>query len=344
MSIGISQVAFNRYETNSATFSITFPRFNENEVRVYVEDLITGELTSLALSTDYTLSNITPAFGSATLTLVDNGNPLPDQAWLDGGGLLDDNTYAIIIEYVPEGKQEVSFANLGRFSPVSFERVLDQLTMTIKAQGRALSRAFKFSRKDIRGGVDADLPAFQTGSAGKILRVNSTGTGVELGPSVAGYFGAVAPRVCHIYEGQAILGGGFSSADPVARVLNTLEGDTGFCSLAANAFTLEVGTYIIEWSAPAADCDRHVTGLYDVTTTPALLKIGSAEFAGNGSLDTVQTRSSGFYYTTITADTDYSIYHESALAVPNGWGYNSVANLNMATESIFTQVKVTKVG
>lgn len=180
MAVGISQAAFNRYTTNVATFSITFPRHNENEIRVFVEHQTTGVLTPLTLSTDYTLSNILPSTGNATLTLVDAG-----QAWIDGSSNLDNTTYAIIIEYKPDGKQETSFSNLGRFAPVSFEKVLDQAVMTIKAQARILGRTFQFLPKDITDGYDPVLPTTITGNADKVIAVNDTEDGLKFGPTTA---------------------------------------------------------------------------------------------------------------------------------------------------------------
>jgi len=277
MSIGISQAAFNRYTTNSATFSITFPRHNENEVRAYVEDVSTGVLTALALTTDYTLSGILPASGSATLTLVDNGNPLPDQAWLDSGGLLDNAAYSIIIEYVPAGKQENSFANLGRFAPVSFEKSLDQLTMTVKAQERILGRTIQFLPKDITDSYDPVFPTTIVGNADKVIAVNDTEDGIKYGPTTASIFQAVADA--------AASAGNAATSETNAAASEVAAGDAQTAAEAAQAAAelaqtgaelAETNAGVSETNAAASAVDADFSATLDVYTTTVQVASGDS--------------------------------------------------------------------
>lgn len=175
MTVSLSEIPFIRYTTSASSFTIDFPRFNSNEIVVYAEQLSNGAVTLMTVGTDYTISDILPTSGQATLTLVDNS-----QAWISGGNL-NGAAYALIIEYTTEPRQEVSFQNLGRFAPTKFEKVLDQLVMTVKAQQEVLGRMISLRRKDITDGADPELPELLSNRPDQIIGVNLTGDGLAYG-------------------------------------------------------------------------------------------------------------------------------------------------------------------
>ena len=70
-------------------------------------------------------------------------------------------------------------------------------------------------------------------------------------------------------------------------------------------FTLQAGTYFVEWSAPAFRCDRHTTRLYDVNAGIAK-GVGTLEFSQDAS-SYASTASRGFARFTITSSNTYRL-------------------------------------
>ena len=124
------------------------------------------------------------------------------------------------------------------------------------------------------------------------------------------------------------------------RDLNTkLFDPDNIVTISSNQFILGAGTYIIEFSAPSYFGSRHIAQLYDVTNS-ASVQYGSmdyshASYAGHGF-------SFGYARVVITSNTTYKITHyiETAKST-NGLGIN--ASLS-GVDSVFTQVKITKMG
>ena len=124
------------------------------------------------------------------------------------------------------------------------------------------------------------------------------------------------------------------------RELNTkLFDPDNIVTISSNQFILGAGTYIIEFSAPCYFGARHIAQLYDVTNS-ASVQYGSmdyshASYAGHGF-------SFGYARVVITSNTTYKITHYIEVAKStNGLGIN--ASLS-GVDSVFTQVKITKMG
>jgi hypothetical protein len=133
-------------------------------------------------------------------------------------------------------------------------------------------------------------------------------------------------------------GGDFTNGAWRTRVLNTEVSDSdSIVTVANNAFTLGVGTYIIDWSCPAYAVDRHQSKLYN-KTDDSDVEIGSSEYAGATYGDS--NRSLGSAVVTITSSTSYEIQHRSQTTrASNGMGVNS----NFGENSIYAIVKITKI-
>ena len=161
------------------------------------------------------------------------------------------------------------------------------------------------------GYVELDVPAAAGshtltlpdggGTSGQYLQTN--GSGGLSWQTVAGV------SVARITDSKAsgTGGGAFTSGAWRTRDLNSIEDDPdSIVTLSSNQFTLGAGTYLIEWSAPAYDVDRHKTQLWDVTGSTDLAK-GTSEFVD--LTDAVQTRSFGFDVVTLTASNAFEIQH-----------------------------------
>jgi hypothetical protein len=147
-------------------------------------------------------------------------------------------------------------------------------------------------------------------------------------------------RVAYIKDVQAAgtEGGAFTSGAWRTRVLNTLEGDTSFVSLASNQFTLQPGTYHIEASAPGFSCTGHKALLYNITAAANQI-IGAAAYSSAASTYAVtDSLIKGTF--SITAATVFEIRHRcETTKTVNGLGIAT----NVAVSEIYTQVKLEKV-
>lgn len=133
-------------------------------------------------------------------------------------------------------------------------------------------------------------------------------------------------------------GGGFTSGSWVTRILNTQTGDTGFCSLSSNQFTLQPGTYNIEFTVPAYKTNQHKAKLRNITDSTDEL-IGTSEYAlGNVSGD--QTRSKITGRITITSAKTFEIQHRCTTT--NGIDGAGVVS-TFSVDEIYTEGKIDKI-
>ena len=139
-----------------------------------------------------------------------------------------------------------------------------------------------------------------TGTANMVLASDG---GVTFASAV-GLFSSYA-IICD-QKDSATDGGEFAAGDWHTRDLNTEIADPdGIVSISSNQFTLQAGTYLIKWKAPAYDVHRHLTRLYDVTNT-ANRQYGLAAYADTVN---VQNYSEGFARVTPSGATAYAIQH-----------------------------------
>ena len=115
------------YAGDDATllFGIDYPTFEVETLKVYVELILDGTLTELTNDVDFTVADIGVNGIDARLTLIDAG-----QAWINTGLA---TPYQLHIDFDGDSFQPSSFRHLGPSSPISFERSLDRLAMSVKA-------------------------------------------------------------------------------------------------------------------------------------------------------------------------------------------------------------------
>ena len=76
-------------------------------------------------------------------------------------------------------------------------------------------------------------------------------------------------------KAQNVSGGATLGGDWNNRNLNTeIDDPEDIVSISSNQFTLQAGTYLIEWACPAFKVDRHQTRLWNVTAS-ALVDVGT---------------------------------------------------------------------
>ena len=136
-------------------------------------------------------------------------------------------------------------------------------------------------------------------------------------------------------------GGTFTSGVYQTRVLNTQEGDTSFCSLSANQFTLQPGTYEIEASAPAHFCNLNKIKLYNITTSSDSIIGSSSDLSTVVGMSAIVSRSVLSGRITLTTASIFELQHHCTVtAATNGLG----VAVNFGTEvEVYSIVKITKI-
>lgn len=135
-------------------------------------------------------------------------------------------------------------------------------------------------------------------------------------------------------KAQNTAGGTFTSGADQTRTLNTLSYNRdSLISINSNHFVLPAGTWEVQWSAPANNCNFHQSLLYNISDSAEVAR-GSSEFVNNTNLP--QTRSVGSAVVTIAASKNYEIRHRcSTTKSTDGFGLAS----NFSTE-VYTRVVI----
>ena len=174
------------------------------------------------------------------------------------------------------------------------------------------------------------------GSSGQVLKSGGSGAAPTWG--AGGNFTSYA-IIAEIRSGTSDAGT-LTANTWMTRAINTEIADPdGIVSISSNQFTLQAGTYLIEWSAPAWRCDRHTTRLYDVTNSAAR---GNAtmEFSQDSGSYT-QSSSRGFARVTISGATVYKLETKGNVTKTNdglGIDPNNLASCIYAMAKIYKEV------
>jgi hypothetical protein len=194
---------------------------------------------------------------------------------------------------------------------------LDQISCDTDAAAAAASAA------------SINLPTIDSGDAGKGVEVNGAGTGYDLVPLQTQSFARVVDQ-----KTLGTDGGTFTSGAVRIRDLNTESFDPdNIVTVSTNQFTLQAGTYLIDWSAPSTGVNLNQSLLWNATdsTTEAL---GSSE-----SNSSHVTRSFGQALVTITSAKAFEIRHECQ-QTGNNDGFGAAGSFNA---EVYTTVNITKV-
>jgi hypothetical protein len=142
---------------------------------------------------------------------------------------------------------------------------------------------------------------------------------------------------------------GTQAGDAVAgnniRDLNTVVYDKdNIVTVAGNAFTLQEGTYVIDYSAPTHMVNSHKVSLRNITDGESVSQ-GSSEYSANASNSPASVgdnRSFGKYVVTLTKPTTYQLNHYAQIAkTGNGLGISTVSQ---GAPNVYATVDIQKVG
>ena len=117
-------------DDTTADYAVTFPRFDAQEIKVYVEDVSgDGGVTELVEDTHYTTSNILPSSIDATVTLTTGFS------WMSGSNNLNTG-YKLWIEYNRSAFQDANLSGNGRQALRLVQKILDRFAMGMRAIDR----------------------------------------------------------------------------------------------------------------------------------------------------------------------------------------------------------------
>ena len=135
-------------------------------------------------------------------------------------------------------------------------------------------------------------------------------------------------------------GGDFTAGAWRTRDLNTeLDDPEDIVSITSNQFTLQAGTYLVDWSALAFDVNRHFTRLQNITDSTTDAE-GTSEYVG--SSDAVGSRSLGSRVIVLASAKVFEIQHYCEVTkTSNGFGVSSNVS---GQNSVYTLVKIHKIG
>lgn len=133
-------------------------------------------------------------------------------------------------------------------------------------------------------------------------------------------------------------GGTFTSGAWQTRDLSDtpIADPDGIVSVSSNQFTLGAGSYLIEASAPAHDCNRHQTRIYNATDS-SVVQYGMNELLGTN--DTISSTSDVVGRVTITASKAFEIQHRCQ-STKSSIGFGGASSFG--GEEIYTIVKIFK--
>mgnify|MGYP003149868462 CR=1 FL=1 len=187
-------------------------------------------------------------------------------------------------------------------------------------------------QKTVSGASTFTLPTAD-GTVGQLMKTDGAG---QLGWATdsAGMFSSYA--VIADQKSAGTDGGTFTSGAWQTRDLQTEIADPdGIVSIAANAFTLAAGSYLIKWSCSAFTVNSHKARLYDVTGT-ASVGMGMPEWSGSSS---ITNSSVGSARVSPSASNVYRIEHRCSLTHSSqGFGVSA----NFSEPEIYTLVEIFK--
>lgn len=243
-------------------FSVPFYFLEDDDLTVIKTTIADGTEETLTLTTDYTVSGAGEAAGGS-VTLV---------ATLS-------SSYKLTIIRDPDILQPADYPANDRFPAATHEKALDRATMILQRLKDLIDRSFRLSDGDVSG-ISLIL---QNLGAGKLIAVNSAGTGIE----------SIAAADVDLATVSAFIQTLLDDAD-AATARTTL----GAASIGANTFTgLQQLDYSSDIASGATTDLGSATGntvtVTHSTGTTAITSLGGASLPAGTEIETIFSISGG---------------------------------------------------
>ena len=163
---------------STATYNYTFRIFLEADLLVTVRNTTTDVETTLALTTDYTVTGVGASAGG-TIVLAGTG-----KAWQGTGSNLNTG-YKITIRRVATLTQNTDIRNQGDFYPEVHEDEFDRSRMIDQQQQDEIDRSVKMPETVASSDFNPEIPATIVGEANVTVMTDGSGTGFVQGPTAS---------------------------------------------------------------------------------------------------------------------------------------------------------------
>jgi len=160
----------------TATYNYSFRIFLEGDLLATVRNTTTDVETTLALTTDYTVTGVTDD-GGGTIVLQGTGKD-----WQGTGSNLNTG-YSLTVRRVAQLTQNTDIRNQGDFFPEAHENQFDKLTMIDQQQQEGIDKSLKLSETVASSDFDPTIPASIVGVDGISIITNPAGDGLIAGPT-----------------------------------------------------------------------------------------------------------------------------------------------------------------
>lgn len=264
----------------ASAFPFAFKVFAAADLAVYRTAIATGVVTTLTLTTDYTVT-LTDTGGTVTLT----------------GGNLATGQQLLIVSAVPQ-TQSVDLTNQGGFYPEVINDALDRATVQVQQVQVQANRSIRFPPTET--GISAELPK-ASDRANQYLAFGADGS-VDIGGAVPDqrYYGAKTSDPATRNDGTARVAGDlyFNSVANTMKVFNgsawdtvtttPVDGDKGDITLSGGASTYTIDNDVVTFAKMANIATDRLVGRDTASTgDPEALTVGGGiEFTGSGGIQT----------------------------------------------------------
>ena len=179
--------------------------------------------------------------------------------------------------------------------------------------------------------------AIATGSDGQVLTSTGAGSPPAFEAASSGLYASVA--MIADQKAHDVHGGTFTQGAWRTRDLNTEISDVdGIVSISSNQFTLQAGTYTIEYQSVFMETNGTATRLYNITDS-SIVSIGMILYVS--ASDSTGGTPPGMAVVTISGAKVFEIQSSCNTSQVN-YGYGHSASLGSDSPTIYTLVKILK--
>jgi hypothetical protein len=194
---------------------------------------------------------------------------------------------------------------------------------------------------DVKDHVTAALQGGEFSTSGVYLLVfdgtQLIAVTVTAGSGVGSTSGGAPGLIVNDTKSSGVDGGSFTTGAYRQRTLNTVVRNTIGATLSSNQVTLTAGSYYVEWSCPAHACQNHKSRLFNVTDS-SVVALGTTEkVMANSAPYSVQSRSMGCAYFTITSSKAFELEHRCSDS-SSGSGFGNAAGFG--DNEVYSEMRV----
>jgi len=288
---------------STATYSFTFSIATKSDLKVTKRNTDNVE-TTLALTTDYTVT--LNADGTGSITLV-AGN-------LTSG-------YALTIRGLVALTQPTQIKNQGAFFAKTHEDVFDRKIRIAQQQQDEIDRSIKLPETVSGSTFNMELPADIVGSDGKAIIVNDDGDGFEMGPSASeissaqGYAETASTASTSAAASQTAASTSATNAAASATTASTAATNASASQTAASTSATNAAASATTASTAATNASASQTAASTSATNAAASATTASTAATNAAASATSSANSAAFFTSLVRFIRPSLVYSSSTEV-----------------------------